>query len=344
MKNDMLRAPLIKSAVLLLVFSLIIYLTVTSPEGSIWSSLGAIFYTVFKAAQLGVGLILALVICFAVLAGIFFVCVAMISTDSARKMYNDLQKFASDKTKAIKSLAPSGGNRRSQVMSEQFAAALHNNMVELNSSVAKLKREHDENGELLSALQSRLEQIEQDESITKLSDWLRKEEEKSKEVHYALERFDRQLQQMKNLAEDERQKVQVATPVNIVEEITGRTDALENLSRDSLSSISALQKKVEALSQKLDSVQSVPAESSQKKTLKVSVKNKTPQQRLFSYIASDDDQKKVEQLVAGTLEKEMTYAQVVEYVSQNVTKRVAKVLKDHPKLTTDYIREYRKKK
>lgn len=63
MNSDILRAPLIKSAALLAVVSLLVYLTATSAEGSLWSSLGTLLVGTFRVVQLGLGLIVALLFC-----------------------------------------------------------------------------------------------------------------------------------------------------------------------------------------------------------------------------------------------------------------------------------------
>lgn len=344
MTNNMLRAPLLKSAVLLAAFSLIIYLTLSSPEGSVWSSLGAIFYAVFKAAQLGVGLVLALVLCFAVLGGIFFGCVAMISTESARKMYNDLQQFASDKAGPVKSLIRTGGQQEAKGMSREFAASLKNDIAVMNTSMENSIQAQRLLDERVAALQSRIEQIEEDESITKLSDWLRAEEEKRKDVQGALEQFDQQLHQMKAQMEDIGTKAQNVPSMDALQEIAGRTDALENRNRESSSSVSSLQEQVEALTTKLESVKPVNTESEQKRGTEGSEQEKTSEHRLFSYIEDPGDKAKVQQLVADTLQAEMTYAQAAEHLTENVGKKTAKVLAEHPSLTKEYIRECRKNK
>jgi hypothetical protein len=118
MNNNMLRAPLIKSALLLAGFSLLIYLTITSSDGSVWSSLQAIFIGIFRAAQLVVGLVLALFICIAVLIGIFFGAVSMVSRESAARMFNQLRdmiaarlQFVSTSLKSSRLGAMAGGHR-----------------------------------------------------------------------------------------------------------------------------------------------------------------------------------------------------------------------------------------
>jgi archaellum component FlaC len=344
MKNSMLRAPLIKSAVLLAVFSLIIYLTISSPEGSVWSSLQAIFYTVFKAAQLGVGLILALALCFAVLGGIFFACVAMVSTDSARKMFHNLRQFASDKTESITSMIGEGRPQWAKGISGELAASLRNDMAELHASMKNLGQAQRLIEEGNTALRTRVEQVEQDETVSRLSDWLRAEEEKTQGVQEALEQLTRQMQQMREQVDGMEQKIENVLPEDALQEITGRTDILENRNRDLLSAVQTLQKKVDALEAELQAVRTGPAAGEGQQAAGVSEQENSTAHRLFTYIESSGEKAKVQQLVADTLDEEMTYAQVTEYVSGKVDKKTARVLADHPSLTKEYIREARKGK
>ena len=79
MDRNMLRAPLIKTATLLAVVSLLVYLTATSPEGSLWSSLGTLLMATLRMVQLSLGLIVSLFFCLAVLIGIVLGCVAVVS-------------------------------------------------------------------------------------------------------------------------------------------------------------------------------------------------------------------------------------------------------------------------
>ena len=101
MNDNMLRAPLIKSAIVLAAFSLIVYLTITSSDGSVWGSLQAILLGVFRAVQLVVGLVLALILCIAVLIGIFLGAVAMVSRETAARMANQLRDTASARLEVV---------------------------------------------------------------------------------------------------------------------------------------------------------------------------------------------------------------------------------------------------
>ncbi|HDK44269.1 MAG TPA: hypothetical protein ENG91_06940, partial [Desulfobacteraceae bacterium] len=151
MQNNKLRAPLIKSAVLLAVFSLLVYLTSTSPTGSVWNSLGQIFFGVFRIAQLGIGLILALLFCLMVLVGIFLGSVAMVSRDSAATMYRQLYQMLADRLLFLKKLVKKNDQQQAS------AAPVPGSVL----AAIGARQDRLENG--LDALHSRLEQLERDD-------------------------------------------------------------------------------------------------------------------------------------------------------------------------------------
>lgn len=343
MKNNLLRAPLIKSAVLLAAFSLIIYLTISSPEGSLWSSIGAIFYTVFKAAQLAVGLILALFVCLAVLVGIFFGCVAIMSRESAVKMYDQLCQFVQDKFKTVQSVIPLGGKQEAQDFPDDSFPRPVQKPTQTNDSLENTRKSQRALEEKVLALQARIEQTEQDESITKLSDWLRSEEKKTEEVQASLEQLGEQVQQLKKQAEDMLEKLTDISSEFSSSQVAVRLETLEKNNMDCSSGMSLLQEKIDALSREMDAVKKSFSESLEHMEESGSAQDDENEHRLFSYIENPEDIKKIPLLVAETLDKDMTYAQVTEHISTNVSPETAGILSEHPTLTTEYIRKCRKK-
>lgn len=334
MKNNMLRAPLIKSAVLLAVISLIIYLTVSSPEGSVWSSIGAIFYTLFKAAQLTVGLLLALLVCFAVLTGIFFGCVAMVSTESAARMYDQFRHFIRDKADSMKSLVRMGNKYKLQGLSQDYSrrlSAVQNSQSSLEDKVRNL--------------QSRVEQTEQGESITKLSDWLRAEEEKTITAQTSLEQFKQQLQELKDRLEEMAAKLDEVSSGPSVKEAIGRVDTLEKNSSDFTAGMQSLQEKLDTFSRELAAIKKGPTGKNSKDVgTSSSEQQSAGAHRLLSYITDSQDQERIPRLVAEAVAQEMTYAQAADHISANVAPETAKIIAEHPSLTKDYIRDCRQQK
>jgi len=101
MKTNVLRGPLIKSAVILIVFSLLVYLTAAQPGGNVWSALGTIIVGIFRTIQFAIGLFIGVVVCLAILIGIFLGAVALVDRSSASRMYEGLRQAFADQMQAL---------------------------------------------------------------------------------------------------------------------------------------------------------------------------------------------------------------------------------------------------
>ena len=87
MKANMMRAPLIKSAAVLLIFVLLAYLTSASPEGSVLNSVGLIIIGAFRFVQWCIAMAIGLTACIAFLIGIFLFAVFLVNKETAASMY-----------------------------------------------------------------------------------------------------------------------------------------------------------------------------------------------------------------------------------------------------------------
>ncbi len=67
-----------------------------------------------------------------------------------------------------------------------------------------------------------------------------------------------------------------------------------------------------------------------------------PTSGIFTYIEKEQDQTLFIQAIEEALNKEMTYAQIDEFLSASLPKDLDKIIKDHPALTKNYIRDLRK--
>ena len=92
MKQNMMRTPLIKSAVVLLFFVLLAYLTSVSSEGSVMSSVGTIIIGAFRLVQWAFAMVIGLTVCIAFLVGIFLFAVALVNKETAAAMYEGVKR------------------------------------------------------------------------------------------------------------------------------------------------------------------------------------------------------------------------------------------------------------
>lgn len=91
MKANMMRAPLIKSAAVLLVFVLLAYFTSASPEGSVFNSVGMIIIGAFHLVQWALAMAIGLIVCIAFLIGIFLFAVSLVNKDTSASMYEGVK-------------------------------------------------------------------------------------------------------------------------------------------------------------------------------------------------------------------------------------------------------------
>lgn len=87
----MLLKPLIQSALILALPSLLLYLIASSPEATVWSSFGIIVMGVLRTIQWTIAMTLALLACLAFLIFIFLGAVALFNRDTFAKMYGNLK-------------------------------------------------------------------------------------------------------------------------------------------------------------------------------------------------------------------------------------------------------------
>lgn len=342
MENNRLRTPLINSAILLAAVSLIIYLAVSSPGGSIWSAIGAIFYAFFKGIQLAIGLVLALLVCLAVLIGIFFGCVAMVSRESAARMYQQLQGFVIGQFNLARGVVMEDVVPKTQdapVVSP--AGQADKGFFSDRSSLADIQKVQSTFEEKLNSLQSRIEQSEQDESITKLSDWLRAEEQKTEEVKASMELLDQQMRQLQKSVEEVAEKLTADSSADILGAMQEKIADLVKSNSNRDADIGTLQRKVDALNSELKAVQEkLTLFEEERKSIQE--QDESGKHRLFSYIENEQEKEKIQQLVTEAMDQEMTYAQATDYLVENVSPDTAKIIADHPALTKEFIRENRK--
>ena len=91
MKANMMRTPLLKSAVVLLFLVILVYLTSASPEGSVLNSVGQIIIGAFRLVQWAIAMAIGLTVSIAFLFGVFLFAVFLVNRESAAAMYQSLK-------------------------------------------------------------------------------------------------------------------------------------------------------------------------------------------------------------------------------------------------------------
>ncbi|WP_310600069.1 hypothetical protein [Desulfobulbus sp.] len=91
MKENVMRAPLLKAGVVLLFFVLLAYLTSASPDGGVLNSVGQIIIGAFRLVQWAIAMVIGLAFCIAFLIGIFLFAVSLVNRETAVSMYQTVK-------------------------------------------------------------------------------------------------------------------------------------------------------------------------------------------------------------------------------------------------------------
>jgi chromosome segregation ATPase len=144
-------------------------------------------------------------------------------------------------------------------------------------------------------------------------------------------------------------------------ELNGKIDALnmsltnlQNSEKEIKSLVDKLTEKIQAVGnlelknqvKKLDQLHAdthidIEVLSERLKTMESSLKL-APISGIFTYIDKKDDQSLFIEKVQEALAQEMTYGQIDDYLTNSLPVELDKIIKDHPALTRNYIRNLRR--
>ena len=358
MKNNPLRVPLINSAVVLAVLALIVYFTVTSGHGSLWSSIGAIFILIFRLAQLAIGLGLALLVSLGVLIGIFLGAVAIFDGAAASRMYEGLRRIILTWT------APLAGLFKSD-REEKLAAALADLEQRIGREIAGqiggLRREMTGlREELAGTIQKVAGRLSQLEAASVSRDELAEPLEAVTAATEAVAALEQGLKKVEDRLDQVAKQAAEVDAASLLGDLPARVEALEQAEPPAIEipeipepvDIGPLEKQIQELGREIDSLRealvslenAAPAQPAEAETADdAATAPAEDEHRLLSYFDNPEDKRKLADLVAQTLKKDMTYAQVTEFLIREMGEEGGRVISEHPSLAKDYIRQCRRK-
>ena len=137
-----------------------------------------------------------------------------------------------------------------------------------------------------------------------------------------------------------------------------RLEQLEQQEAPAPVDLQPLEKKIAALQGEIESLQSAlkeastvsaatesvgtPASAAEEENKETVEDSESSEHRLLSYFDKKADQDKLAGLVAETLKKDMTYAQVTDTLIKKMGKKGGAIIAEHPSLAKDYIRQCRR--
>lgn len=326
MKGNLLRAPLILTAVIISVASLLIYLTATSSEGSLWSSIGTLIMAAFKIIQLGLGLVVALIFCLAVLTGIFLACVALISRESAAKMLEELRQEISDKLLYVRSLVirdhPSSGKKVLHEFGEELKKEIQ---AEMDISLQSMRNNHAAATGYMEKMKEQLERIEiNGNNIQSLISRLEKHDDDLQALVAKTEGINTEVQKIQARIDKLSAEMKKEDVEPVVKALDQRIDEIKNQS-------TSLQDELVEIKDHIATIEAQTHNESRPESVQ-------EEPRLFAHFSNKTMQKRVEELVTATLESDMSYSQVIDHLLEQTTGKTKEILAAHPSLTRDYIR------
>jgi len=327
MNRNMLRAPLIKTATLLAVVSLLVYFTATSPGGSIWSSLGTLFMATLRMVQLSLGLIVSFLFCLAVLTGIFLGGVAMVSRESASNMLEQLRQQITGMLLYVRSLVitvvPS---QEAQVLEGSDGVGDQEMLTTLEDQIAPLLLAQTVVAEKIDTLMERLGRIEQSEDVTSLATRLERQDEHVSDLDSKAGEFQDQITVLQ-------EKMSKLTSLSLQEKVDPAIAELGGR-------INLLDTAIASLQDDLSRIRDISGPKDKEKHGKNDGQSgkESVEHRLFAHLENKAAQEKIEALVTETLNSDMSYAQVIDHLVAHAKGKTADVITAHPSLAKDYIR------
>ncbi len=358
MKPNRLRAPLINSAILLVVCSLLVYFTLTTAEGSIWSSIGAIFTLFFRIAQLAVGLALGLLVCLAVLIGIFLGAVALFDGASASRMYEGLRQTLLNWLAPVLGLLSSDSEDKLQAELSDLSRSLKTDFSQMIGSARReLSAAQGELVAKVSALQGKVRAAEESAEEKASSEQLEAVTADVTAVTEALTATEGKIKTLQDKVEEAIKKIGAVDPGAILGDVPARLEKLEQQEAPTPVDLQPLEQQIAAMQAEIKSLKSAlkqaektqeqeavaePATAEKEADMESAGGSESSEHRLLSYFEKKADREKLAALVAETLKKDMTYAQVTDFLVQNMGKNGGTIISEHPSLAKDYIRQCRR--
>ena len=155
------------------------------------------------------------------------------------------------------------------------------------------------------------------ENLTHITDENSALKERIAEMSAAIDHLQNSEQEIKDLVEKLTTKIEAGADQDLKEQIK----KLEILSEET-------NNKIETLMERLNTIESGLKQA--------------PVSGIFTYIEKKEDQTLFIEKVEEALSREMTYAQIDEHLTKTLSPELDKIIKDHPALTKNYIRNLRR--
>ena len=342
MKNQELRSSLIKSGVILILCVFFIYSFAFGDSGGVTGTIASIFSGILFLF----GLIISVAISVALMFGIYFGILYMYDQDTCKNTYGEFKGKISDLSHG---LCTSCGHKCVTRKTTPLVPLNDEDLSPLRDNQKRLDSQ-------LTSIQSSVSSIEQilgkvSASALASADDLTVLNEKSKSIEEALQgkaTADSIDEATKKLGSDitamQGSIKPLADKLALLETTLSSLETEESTNNEAQQtidkSIGAIKEELASMNSAIENLNSVSASASQNRGATEEDKS---EHRILSYFTKKADKNKFITLVQKSVEKEMTYAEVGEFLNDSVSAEASEVLSDHPSLTKDFIRIYRQK-
>ena len=304
MENSEFRKPLIQSAAILFAVLILFAFISSSTTGGAM----AIFSGIGNLVLFLIGLAIALPFSIAVIIAIFLGAVALYSRETSAQMYSELKKNFSENIVTLKDKWSCSSDMSNQAYSTEKVSQMKQGIVQLEENSV--------------SLQEKMQVLKSDNST--LTENLASLTEQNFALKGQLDEFGHAVDKLEN-SKNELHELVSALSIKI-------EDSQEADLKDQVSKIVILQsdsnKNLETIAARIDA-------------LETNIKQ-SPTAGIFSYIESDADQTVFMAKIEEAVSQEMTYAQIDDFLTENLSPELDKIIKDHPSLTKTYIRNLKR--
>ena len=307
MQKNEFRGPLMQSAAVLGGVLILFAIIASSGTSSAGGGILAILFGIGNLILFFIGMAIALPLSILLLIAIFLAAVAMVNPEQASQMYSDLKKNFSLNALLPNRLCCADNQQGTGISTEEYDR-MKQEITQLHDNNLILQQNITELLGGKSLLQKDVEYISGENSALK---------ERIEEMSIAIEKLQSSEKEIKDLVEKLTTKIQAGAD----QELKDQIKKLEQL-------YGTTHTEIENLMERLNNLES---------GLKTA-----PVSGIFAYIEKEEDQTLFIDKVEEALSQEMTYAQIDEYLTKTLSPELDKIIKDHPALTKNYIRNLRR--
>ncbi len=339
MKNKELQSSLIKSGILTLLFIFFIYAFAVGDSGGV----GGTICSIFSGTLFLLGLIVAVAVSIIVMFGIYFGILYLFDVEICKKTYAEFKIKLAASSKAFSGSCGSKCSPKTETVivpiSDEDLKPLRSNQDTLSNQLSGLENSVSSIEKTLSTVSASVADVSVE--INELGNKAASIEEElqgkasTAAIDDSAKKLTADISALQNSVKPLGDKIsELETTLS---SLSGDDEDTSDDLQDKLdTAINEIKDELKGMQESINSLASQPQEQS--------VETEKPEHKLLAYFSNNDDVNQFVALVNEAVDKEMTYAQAGEFLTDSLSKDAVKVVTGHPSLTKDYIKVCRQNK